>query len=329
MSLPTPDSTPASPVPRRAPPPRAHGGDRPLQLKCLHCGALGLREGEAVWECRPCGARFPILARVPRFVAAELYTESFGFQWNRFERTQLDSANGTTRSRDTFVQKTGWSLADLRAKRVLDAGCGMGRFAEICADAGAEVHAVDLSSAVEAAARNLGHRPAIRLYQADIMHLPFPEESFDFIYSIGVLHHTPDPRAAFLRLPPLLKPGGAIAVWVYVRKRPLPWGSEILRRLTPSLPKPWLLKASRIAIPLYHLHRLPVVGRVTSTLLPTSIHPDPEWRWLDTFDWYSPRYQWKHSEAEVEGWFREAGLIAIERGEFPVSVRGSRPRAST
>lgn len=207
----------------------------------------------------------------------------------------------------------------------MDAGCGMGRFAEVCADAGAEVHAVDLSAAVEAAFRNLGHRPRVRIYQADIMNLPFPEASFDFIYSIGVLHHTPDTRAAFLKLPPLLKPGGAIAVWVYSRKLRFLWGSELLRKVTPSLPKSWLLKASRVAIPLYHIHRIPLIGTVTSVLLPTSMHPDPQWRWLDTFDWYSPKYQWEHTYEEVEGWFREAGLTKIRRGEFPVAVRGIGP----
>jgi SAM-dependent methyltransferase len=204
----------------------------------------------------------------------------------------------------------------------------MGRFADICADAGAEVHAVDLSTAVEAAARNLSHRPEVRIYQADIMNLPFPGESFDFIYSIGVLHHTPDTRSAFLRLPPLLKPGGSVAVWVYSSTVLLSWGGRALRRLTPSLPKSWLLGACRIAIPLYHLHRMPAIRRVTSALVPTSMDPDPKWRWLDTFDWYSPTFQWKHSYEEVEAWFREAGLTEIRRCEFPVAVRGTRPARS-
>jgi hypothetical protein len=61
--------------------------------------------------------------------------------------------------------------------------------------------------------------------------------------------------------------------------------------------------------------------------LPTSLNPDPEWRWLDTFDWYSPRYQWKHTYEEVERWFEEAGLHQIERGPFAVSVRGTRGAA--
>ena len=295
-----------------------------MELVCTKCGTGGLYDSRGAWECRRCGARYPVVAGVPRFVGEELYTESFGFQWNRFVRTQLDSANGTTRTRDEFVLKTGWSLADLRGKRVLDAGCGMGRFTEICADAGAEVHAVDLSTAVNAAHQTVGHRSNARIYQADIMHLPFAEESFDFVFSLGVLMATPNTKAAFMKLPSLVKPGGRIAVWVYSTELRRYWGGEILRMVTPSLPKTWLLQASKIAIPLYYVHQTPIIGRVTSVLLPTTMDPDPEWRWLCTFDWYSPRYQWKHTYDEVEGWFREAGLTAITRLPFPVSMNGRR-----
>jgi SAM-dependent methyltransferase len=157
------------------------------------------------------------------------------------------------------------------------------------------------------------------------MNLPFPESSFDFIYSIGVLHHTPDTRAAFGRLPRLLKPGGQLAVWVYSTKLRMFVGSTLLRLVTPYLPERLLLQACRVAVPLYRVHRLPIAGRITTRLLPTSLHPHPEWRWLDTFDWYAPRYQWKHTFDEVERWFHDAGLTDVTRGSFPVSVRGSMP----
>jgi SAM-dependent methyltransferase len=245
-------------------------------------------------------------------------------EWNRFSRTQLDSASGRPESREAFLEKTGWKPEDLAGKVVLDAGCGMGRFAEICADFGAEVHAVDLSLAVEAAQGNLGGRTNVHIYQADIMNLPFPDQSFDVIYSIGVLHHTPDTRTAFLKLPPLLKPGGRIAVWVYDTGLRRFVGGEILRLISWRLPRRWLMAASRVAIPLYRLHRIRYVGAVTTHLLPTSLHPIPEWRWLDTFDWYSPRYQWKHNGREVVRWFEEANLVDIREGPFPTSVRGRR-----
>jgi hypothetical protein len=63
-------------------------------------------------------------------------------------------------------------------------------------------------------------------------------------------------------------------------------------------------------------------------LLPSSVDPFPDWRWLDTFDWYSPQFQWKHTYDEVRRWFREAGLVELAEGPFPVSVRGVRPADS-
>jgi len=295
-----------------------------MLLKCIRCGNGELNATAQAWNCPACAATYPIVDGVARFVTSEHYAESFGYQWNTFAQAQLDSANGTKRSRDMFVEKTGIPLASLAGARVLDAGCGMGRFAEVCIEAGAEVHAIDLSTAVEAAARNLGHRPNASFYQADILQLPFKDGSFDIIYSIGVLHHTPSTKQAFLALTRLLRPGGRIAIWVYSTKLRRLIGGEVMRVVTSRLPKDLLLQACRVAIPLYHLHRLPVVGLVSSALVPTSMNPDPQWRWLDTFDWYSPRYQWKHTYAEVEGWFREAGLTDIVRESFPVSVRGSR-----
>lgn len=299
--------------------------ERTVRLKCVRCGGALASERADVFECRACGSTFPVVGGVPRFVAAERYSGSFGFQWNRFARTQLDSAAGGHASRDMFLQKTGWRVEMLAGRTVLDAGCGMGRFAEVCADAGADVHAVDLSRAVEAAADNLHSRGNVSVYQADIMNLPFADATFDFVYSLGVLHHTPDTRAAFSRLPRLLKPGGRLAIWVYSTRLRAFVGGALLRLVTPHLPKRVLLQASRIAIPLYRIHRVPIVGRVTSVAVPTSLHPEPEWRWLDTFDWYSPRYQWKHTSREVEQWFRDAGLVEVARGSFPVSVSGRRP----
>jgi len=298
-----------------------------IALKCLRCQSPDLGERrDGGYDCRSCQASYPKVKGVLRFVGSEHYAGSFGYQWNRFSKTQLDSANHSTRSRDTFIEKTGWKLEDLRGKSVLDAGCGMGRFAEIAADAGADVHAIDLSSAVEAAAGNLGSRPNMTFYQADIFNLPFAEGSFDYIYSLGVLHHTPDTRRAFLGLTKLLKPGGRITIWVYSHRAfRYYFGSELLRPLTSRLPKPLLLSLCRVAVPLYYVHKLPAVGMVSTMILPTSHDPDPAWRWLDTFDWYSPTFQWKHTHEEVRGWFAEAGLTDITSLPFPESVTAVRP----
>ncbi|MFN9152611.1 MAG: class I SAM-dependent methyltransferase, partial [bacterium] len=158
--------------------------------------------GQPALLVSPSGRRYPVKDGVARFVPDDVYASNFGMQWNTFSRTQLDRYNGTTISRDRFRLVTGWSLEDLAGKRVLDAGCGAGRFAQIALDAGAEVVAVDLSSAVDACQANLGPHPRLTVVQASIYDLPFSPGSFDFVYSIGVLQHTPDVERAVKALPP-------------------------------------------------------------------------------------------------------------------------------
>src|ERR1700733_12163578 len=95
------------------------------------------------------GHSYPIVRGIPRCVPAESYADSFGLQWNRFREVQLDSSTAASRSRQRFDAETGWTQADLEGKWVLDAGCGAGRFAEVAAERGARLVALDLSSAVE------------------------------------------------------------------------------------------------------------------------------------------------------------------------------------
>ncbi len=270
----------------------------------------------------------PRVRGVLRFVQSDSYAQSFGREWNWFAQTQLDRpAEEQTESRETFAAKTGFSPENLRGKTVLDVGCGMGRFAEVAASYGAQVLGVDLSVAVDAAHGNLGERDNAAFVQADVFDLPFRPGSFDLIYSLGALHHTPDTRSAFSKLPRLLKPGGRIAIWVYSNERRLRYlASDLLRPITTRMGNERLLQLCKAAGPLGALYRTRL-GRPLSAILPVSRHPDPEWRVLDTFDWYAPRFQWKHDYPEVEGWFREAGLADIRRHEVAVSVSGRRPDA--
>jgi SAM-dependent methyltransferase len=262
-------------------------------------------EGELA--CSQCGARYPIRAGVPRFVSGPTYADSFGFEWQRFRRVQLDSANGTRQSEEGFGH-TGLSADDLRGHLVLDAGVGAGRYAEVVAAWGGEVVGVDLTTAVDAAFANLGRLPGVHLVQADLFALPFPDKTFDVAYSIGVLHHTPAPRKAFQALAAAVKTGGHVAIYVYHAGGLARHVSDVIRLATVQLPHRLLALLTGAVVPLYYLHRLPILGRVFQTILPISMHPDWRWRWLDTFDWYSPRYQSKHTYPEILEWFREEGF---------------------
>jgi SAM-dependent methyltransferase len=139
--------------------------------------------------------------------------EAFGWEWQTFRRLPVDEQKQFLDwihplAPDFFVDKV-----------VLDAGCGMGRFALASAAFGArDVLAVDLSDAVEAAADNARDSPNVHVVQADIYRLPFRRASVDFAFCIGVLHHLPDPERGFACLAEHVKVGGALFAWVYGRE---------------------------------------------------------------------------------------------------------------
>ncbi len=287
-------------------------------------------------------------ASISAFRAAHLATrESFGFEWLRYQVT------GPAENAAFFARATGFGAGDLAGRLTLDAGCGMGRFTEVAAGLGAEVVGIDLSRSVERAFREDRRRhPSLRrnvhFVQGDLMNPPFPPAAFERIFSLGVLHHTPDTRRAFLSLCPLLAPGGRIAVWVYRTFQPeapagphkraferlAEWVSDGVRAVTTRLPHPWLHRLCRAAVPLGWVKRQAGRSRALKLALwplllpPVSDHPDPRVRLCDTFDWLAPRYQWKHTTEEVRGWFAEAGLTDVCALDKPVSVAGAKSVAA-
>lgn len=296
-------------------------------LVCVRCGAA--LPPEASWDatgtrCAGCGAAVPVVRGIPRFVDSDTYTESFSFEWKRHPCTQLDSA-ASRESEETFRAKTGLRPEDVAGRLVLDVGCGMGRFADVVSRWGGQVVGVDLGLAIEAAHANLEGRANVRLLQADLFQFPFRRGAFDIVYSIGVLHHTPDCEKAFRQLVPFVRPGGRLCVWVYGTMGPWERFARLYRRVTVRMPRRLLHALCHAAVPWYYLCRLPLVGPLLWTLFPISLHPNPDWRVLDTFDWYSPRYQSLHTFPEVYRWFQSEGLVDITLLDFPVAVAGTRP----
>jgi 2-polyprenyl-3-methyl-5-hydroxy-6-metoxy-1,4-benzoquinol methylase len=292
-------------------------------IVCPDCGAdlrteLTDRSGSdivsGVLVCVGDGHRFPIRDSIPRFVASDQYADAFALEWNSFRTDHLDSFTGLDYL-DTQLQSClTFPLDELSGKLVLDAGCGLGRFTEICLNHGARVVAVDLSGAIDAAYQNLRHRTGVHFIQADIFRLPLKQQSFDFVYSWGVLHHTPDPPTAFAQLPPLVKPGGRLMTFVYSSyNKAYLATTELYRKLTTRLPQKLLLRLCYVAVPLYYVSKIPLVGPfITRVLLPVSVRPPTHrWRVGNTFDLYSPTYAFTYDHVEVYGWFRKAGLAEI------------------
>jgi SAM-dependent methyltransferase len=286
-------------------------------LRCPICRTRLLADGEAPTldsgslHCEK-GHSFPIVRGVPRFVASDAYTQSFSYEWQRFRRTQLDSQTGRADTCDRLQASLNFPLDQLQGKLVLDAGCGTGRFAEIVSRYGGEYVGLDFSYAIDAAQINVGHLQRVHLLQADLFNLPFADETFDLVISLGVLHHTPDARKAFAALPRVLKHGGQLSVTVYdAGNKVYVASTKFWRRFTTRLPRPALHLFSFAAAPLYYLWTLPGLGMLLRSLAFISLERDWRWRVLDTFDWYSPKYMSWHSHHEVYGWFKENGFVDI------------------
>lgn len=300
-------------------------------LRCTACRGRVAADAQG-YSCVSCGKKFPLVRGVFRFVDGQEYAASFGWQWHRYSKTQLDTTGGTI-SDEAFRKRTGIHPEELTGKLVLDVGCGMGRFAEVATRWGARVVGIDLSAACEVAARNLNEREFVAL-QADVLNLPFAPESFDCIYSIGVLHHTPNCEQAFKSLPQYLKPGGTVAVWLYSGYNKWYRFSDIYRKITKRTSPRTLNTFFSVAVPvLYHLDRglrvVPLVGKpiagIVHHVFPVNLRPEPELRLLDTLDWYSPEYQSKHTYEEVFRWFEACGLEALTVGELTLGMRGRKP----
>ncbi len=227
------------------------GGDLPL----VHVGARDDKEIiEGLLSCRKCDREYKITRGVPRFADLskieqdKLETaENFGWQWTHF--TQADELYNE--------QFLGWlqpvKPEFFRDKLILEGGCGKGRHTSLAAEWGAkEVVGIDLSAAVESAFQATKHLPNAHIVQADIYQLPF-KKAFDYAFSIGVLHHTPDPQKAFASLAGKVKKGGALSAWIY--------GAENNEWIT-SYVNPVREKfTSKINQPtLYQLSKLPTLG---------------------------------------------------------------------
>jgi SAM-dependent methyltransferase/uncharacterized protein YbaR (Trm112 family) len=322
----------------------------PLEtLRCPNCEAALTASDDAL-TCASCGDSFPLLLGTPRLLVPSLRQEllgkpsarpaaravvdedtdaklraaaSFSFEWQRFQFHQL-RADWEKNFLD-YMQPRGPEF--FRGKRVLDAGCGSGRHTYYAAKFGAEVVAVDLSDAIDVARANTGEIGQVCTIQADLYNLPFASESFDFIYCIGVLHHLPDPEAAFRNLLRYLKPGGEIQIYVYWRpegwsvKRALLSIVDAMRCLTIRLPHRLLyglsyplagLAYAGFVLPYRLLRSVPGTAGLAERL-PMRQYADYSFRVCvnDQFDRFSTPIENRYTKAEIEAWLERAGLEKI------------------
>lgn len=160
----------------------------------------------------------PIENGIPRFVKSDNYASAFGRQWNRFQKTQLDSSIKFPLSQERLKRCLGDDLwENLEGKLVLEAGCGAGRFTEVLLKQGAIVVSVDLSDAVDSNQRNFPISENHFICQADINTLPFKDDFFDIVVCLGVIQHTRNSEEAISSLYSHVKKNGYLVIDHYRR----------------------------------------------------------------------------------------------------------------
>ena len=300
-------------------------------LECVSTEREGDRTKEGTLTCVGCKASFPIRGFVPRFVSHKSYAASFGAQWKTFARSQIDRP-GYNESQLRFDSELGWTADMLKGKTVVEIGSGAGRFVDIVAQRGpALVIGLDITDAVEAACQTVTY-PNVQFVQGDVFESPVRSASMDFAYSIGVLHHTPDPQQAFNAMVGLVRPDGNVAVSLYetspyhrpnrnsVRVTAIDalWAlntfrCELFRLVTTRVPDNVMIAYCKTVIPVLHyLNKIPVLGLVRY-LVPSTCyrHLPVICSMVDTMDTYSTRIVHQYRGKDVFQWFSQLGLREI------------------
>jgi SAM-dependent methyltransferase len=300
--------------------------DGPLTLEAADAQAEVTREGRL--RCA-CGRTFPVAGGVPRLLPEVVGQDDvsrrtqalFGDEWQRFPEL-LQVHAGIFR---WYFEGDGG--VEWKGLRVLDAGCGMGRWLHFARESGARAVGMDVSAAVDVAAGREGD--GADFVQADLRRPPFAPASFDLVYSLGVVHHVADPGAAVRTLAGLVRPGGTLRLYVYrsladepLARRALLATVTVLRRMTTRLPPDalhafsWAVSAvAHVAFlaPRRVLRRTTLGDRMTRGL-PLVQYADVPFRMLvaEQFDRFGAPLEGRYTREEVESWLRGAGLEVRE-----------------
>lgn len=314
---------------------------RPLTLDVLEVGSNErVKEGKLIEQLS--GKSYPIVNFIPRFVSAENYASNFGYQWNLHRNTQQDEYAQITLSKERFFNETRWGH-NLEGQVIAEVGCGAGRFTKHAVSTGATIISFDYSNAVEANYQVNGQNDNLLIIQADVYLMPFKKNFFDKIFCFGMLQHTPNPEQSFYNVVSYLKENGKIASDIYLKSwKDIFHARTYVRVFTKSYPPEKLYKFTCKYVdffwPLAKRLRRSYVGQKLisrviadrSDILPNSDDKLlKEWAYLDTFDWFSPTYDFPQTLKRFLDWHKNADLVDIDvhYGYNGIEGRGSKGKS--
>jgi SAM-dependent methyltransferase/uncharacterized protein YbaR (Trm112 family) len=295
--------------------------------------------------CEATGEAFPIINGIPRLVgevdAGQAQTrDGFSYKWERtpnFGQAPEHRRVFLGAYREWFGVESEADFARfMQGKVVLNAGCGCGRNEYFWGRFPTRIVDLDISRAIDVARTNWGRDPRFSFIQADVLKIPYADATFDVVWSEGVLHHTPSTHEALGSCVRVLKPGGLILFYVYRKKAPLrEYADDHIRKAIAELPPEQAWAA---------MEPLTRLAKAFSDLKATIEVPEDvdllgfkagtydvqrflyynvmKFYWNDEFtfdenvhinyDWYYPKYCWRHTVQEIREWLREYGLEELE-----------------
>jgi SAM-dependent methyltransferase len=260
----------------------------------------------------------------------ERTAEGFDLIWRRYSEPAADSVEPDQDAFATYFSI--FPLERLAGAEGFDLGCGNGRIALSVAPRAGFLHCIDPSAAGLASAKQaMGRLGNVDFHQASVDSIPLADASQDFGYSIGVLHHIPDPRAGLQCCVDKLKPGAPFLLYLYysMDNRPgwfrLVWrGSDVARRMICRLPFPLRAAASTglaatLYWPLSRTARLLRKLGIPADNVPLSAYADSPWAQLraDALDRFGTAIEHRFSRAEIERMMVDAGLRDLRFAEGP------------
>jgi SAM-dependent methyltransferase len=249
--------------------------------------------------------------------------EGFGDEWERFDQSKLLDAE-RERIFSAYFSIFPFNLLPSNAVG-FDLGCGSGRWAKEVAPRVAILHCIDPSSALAVARRNLADKSNCKFHAASVDSIPLEDDSMDFGYSLGVLHHLPDTAAGLAACVAKLKSGAPFLVYIYYAfdNKPrwfrLVWlASDFLRKVISKLPHSLRFWASQVLALLIYLPLARGANILEKMGFNVSNIPLSSYRKLsfytmrtDSLDRFGTRLEQRFTKKQIQEMMELAGLERI------------------
>lgn len=254
--------------------------------------------------------------------------EGFGEEWSKFDQSELDEGE-RLQIFESYFRVFPWDILPENAVG-FDLGCGSGRWAKSVAPKVGKLICIDASNdALQVAQRNLQNHPNCEFYNASVAEMPIEENSMDFGYSLGVLHHIPNPLEGIKQCVSKLKTGAPFLIYLYyaLDNRPVwfraVWKfSDICRQAVAKLPTGLKhltteVVAATVYFPLARASWMLEKAGLNVSAFPLSIYRDKSFYTMrtDALDRFGTRLEYRFTRNQIKEMLIEAGLEDVRFSE--------------